>query len=83
MLQCSEVTTHCYEQQIFIHVNAETKVAVSLFCTAAISSGQCILGSAVLQCSELTAQWYREQTFIGDMGIYRGITVGFVVAKLF
>ncbi len=37
----------------------------------------------MLQCSELTAQWYREQTFIGDMGIYRGITVGFVVAKLF
>ncbi len=38
------------EQQILIGVTAVSEAAISLFCTAALSSGECILPRTVLQC---------------------------------
>ena len=34
------VTAHLYEEQVFIGVDAVNKPAVTLFCRAALSSGQ-------------------------------------------
>jgi len=49
-VRCCWVTADLYEQQAFTHVLSLPQPAVSLFCRAALSSGDWILHMEVVQC---------------------------------
>ena len=44
------ISADLYEQQILLVVTAVSEAAITLFCTAALSSGKCMLPRIALQC---------------------------------